>query len=155
MALAHNIIIRGLNSVYVQAPYVQPADQHAFLLYARNLFGMLAIHHDSEEETIFPAVERMAGEPGVMAANVAQHQAFHGGIDALLAYIGAVLGGGQPYDGRRLVRLIDAFGGALLEHLADEIQTLLDLRRFGAEKMQGLHKALADEGQANLVRSFV
>ena len=95
MALAHNIIIRGLNSVYVQAPYVKVADQQAFLLYARNLFRMLAIHHDSEEETIFPAVERMAGEPGVMAANVAQKQAFHGGIDALLAYIGAVLDGGE------------------------------------------------------------
>lgn len=152
MALAHNIIIRGLNSVYVQAPYVKAADQHVFLLYARNLFGMLAIHHDSEEETIFPAVEEMAGERGIMATNVAQHHAFHGGIEALLAYTKTVLDGEQPYNGRRIVELIDAFGAVLIEHLTDEIQTLLDLRRFGTEKMKGLHKALADEGQANLVR---
>lgn len=152
MALAHNIIIRGLNSVYVQAPYVKLEDQHAFLLYARNLFHMLAVHHDSEEDNFFPAVERMAGEPGIMATNVAQHESFHAGIEALMAYVKKALDGAEPYDGRRVVELIDAFGSTLVGHLTAEIQTLLDLKRYGAEKMKGLPKALFDDGQANFVR---
>lgn len=151
MALAHNVIIRGLNSVYVQAPYVKHEDQHAFLLYARNLFHMLAVHHDSEEDNFFPAVEQMAGEPGIMETNVAQHQSFHGGIEALMSYVKKVLDGGEPYNGRHMVELIDVFGTMLIEHLTAEIQTLLNLRCYGAEKMKGLPKALFDEGQANLV----
>lgn len=68
------------------------------------------------------------------------------------AYVKKVLDGGEPYDGRRVVKLIDAFGSTLVGHLTEEIQTLLDLKRYGAEKMKGLPKALFDDGQANFVR---
>lgn len=33
MAVVHNIVIRGLNSIYVQAPNVVPRDYQAFIGY--------------------------------------------------------------------------------------------------------------------------
>ena len=33
MAVVHNIVIRGLNSIYVQAPNVVPGDYQAFIGY--------------------------------------------------------------------------------------------------------------------------
>lgn len=33
MAIVHNIIIRGLNSIYLQAPHVQQKDFNDFLAY--------------------------------------------------------------------------------------------------------------------------
>ena len=39
MALAHNGIIRGLNSIYLQAPHVKPEDKPDFVGYALTWFG--------------------------------------------------------------------------------------------------------------------
>jgi hypothetical protein len=33
MALVHNVIIRALNSIYLQAPHVRPEDVKDFLAY--------------------------------------------------------------------------------------------------------------------------
>ena len=33
MAIVHNVIIRALNSIYIQAPHVQPKDVKDFLAY--------------------------------------------------------------------------------------------------------------------------
>lgn len=33
MAISHNVIIRALNSIYLQAPHVQPKDVKDFLAY--------------------------------------------------------------------------------------------------------------------------
>ncbi|KAH8646133.1 hypothetical protein BX600DRAFT_477184 [Xylariales sp. PMI_506] len=150
MAMAHNILIRGLNSIYVQAPHVKPADQADFLGYARNFVNVLTVHHDGEEESFFPWCARTTGEPDVMDVNVGQHKEFHGGLDLLQEYLTATAAGQEPYDGARIVALIDAFGPALTRHLAEEIQCILDLRRFGVEKMKGIAKALAEDGQANM-----
>jgi hypothetical protein len=34
MALGHNMIVRGLNSIYLQAPLVKPEDHEDFIQYA-------------------------------------------------------------------------------------------------------------------------
>lgn len=151
MTLAHNLLIRGLNSIHCQAPHVKPAEQLAFVGYAQNFVNVLKVHHACEEETFFSEVERMAGERGIMEKNVEEHHAFHGGLDALDGYLAGVARGAEVYDGRRIVDMIDDFGPALSEHLREEIQTLLELKRFGPERMKGLADALIAEGKANLV----
>ncbi|KAI4595288.1 hypothetical protein KJ359_006962 [Pestalotiopsis sp. 9143b] len=150
MTLAHNLLIRGLNSIHCQAPHVKPAEQLAFVGYAQNFVNVLKVHHACEEETFFAEVERMAGEPGIMEKNVEEHHAFHGGLDALDGYLAGVARGAEAYDGGRIVDIIDDFGPALSEHLREEIQTLLELKRFGPERMKGLADALIAEGKANL-----
>lgn len=151
MTLAHNLLIRGLNSIHCQAPHVKPTEQLAFVGYAQNFVNVLKVHHACEEETFFAEVERMAGESGIMEKNVEEHHAFHGGLDTLDGYLAGVARGAEAYNGGRIVEIIDDFGPALSEHLREEIQTLLELKRFGPERMKGLADALIAEGKANLV----
>ncbi|KAH6651687.1 hypothetical protein BKA67DRAFT_660478 [Truncatella angustata] len=150
MALAHNVLIRGLNSIYHQAQYVRAEDQRDFVGYAKNFVTVLTVHHDCEEESFFLAVEKMTGEVGVMERNAEQHQVFHGGLDSLQNYLTLVANGAEVYDGDIIVRIIDGFGTPLSEHLSEEVQSLVELKRFGPERMKGLANALKAEGQANL-----
>lgn len=151
MALAHNILVRGLNSIYRQAPYVKVEERKDFLGYAKNFVNVLTVHHDGEEESFFVEVEKMAGEPGIMKKNVEQHLEFHGGLDDLQAYLSKALDGSEEYDGNRIVKIIDGFGPPLTQHLIEEVQGLVELKRFGPERMARLAEALTAEGQANLV----
>lgn len=151
MALVHNMAIRGLNSIYLQAPHIQAADFKPFAHYIVGWYNLLHVHHSEEEAEFFPDVEKMTGEKGIMDANVEQHHAFHDGMEALNAYALAVISGTKQYDGVKVVSLIDAFGPTLVEHLSDEIPTLVGLRRFGTEKMKELPKLFEHEAQKNMV----
>ncbi len=72
----HNDMIQGLNSIYLQAPHVQTKDQRSFCSYIIRWHQLLHVHHSAEEAEFFPDVEAMAGERGIMEANVDQHHAF-------------------------------------------------------------------------------
>lgn len=87
-------------------------------------------HHDNEESLVFQQIEEMAGEPGLMTANVDQHAAFHGGLETLHTYLEAVKAGEDKYDGKRLRSIIDSFMPVLREHLFDEIKTMLALEKY-------------------------
>lgn len=149
MACVHNMIIRGLNSMYLQAPHLKTGEASSFVRYALEWYRLLDVHHSSEEAGFFAAVEEMAGEEGIMAGNVAQHAAFRDGVEEFKAYLDKCVAGGE-FDGQRVVKILDSFGHVLVEHLTDEIQTLLDLRRFGAERMTQLEQLFGEEGEKNM-----
>ena len=155
MALVHNVIIRGLNSIYLQArgvapfkiksvtPDNQPAVQlrDDFVEYCTIWAEFLHAHHHGEEEFLFPEVERIIGVPGIMEPNVNQHEAFKPGLDEFDAYLKRVSGKSyKPAErvgedkflyGEELCRIIDSFGEILVQHLQEEIPTLLALEKFG------------------------
>ncbi|OAA59903.1 hemerythrin HHE cation binding domain-containing protein [Niveomyces insectorum RCEF 264] len=141
MACIHNCLLRGLNSIYLQAPYVAPAEHRAFANYAFNWAELVRIHHGGEEAHIFPVIEKIVGEPGAMQGNVDQHAAFHDGLEQYTAYTADCAAGRTPFDGAHLVELIDSFAPALVQHLRDEVPTLDSLRRFdgkpGVDKLKG------------------
>jgi hypothetical protein len=74
MALSHNVIIRGLNSIYRQAPHLEVDDVSDFIAYAKCWFEVLDAHHTSEETSLFPQIEAMTGEIGIMESNIEQHR---------------------------------------------------------------------------------
>lgn len=151
MACVHNMVARGLNAIYLQAPHIQAKDAKAFCTFITHWYNLLHLHHAGEEEDFFPTIEKMAGEKGIMEHNVDQHHAFLGGFEALGSYAKACAAGDQKYDGRKVVEMIDGFGSELSQHLADEIPTIEGLRRFGEEKMAGLTAVLDREGERNQV----
>ena len=53
MALSHNVFIRGLNSIYLQAPHVQPSDVPDFIEYSKCWVEVLNNHHEMEETGVF------------------------------------------------------------------------------------------------------
>ena len=64
MAHIHNAILRGYNSIYLQAPHIKDIDKPAFIGYALTWFRFVKSHHDDEEDGLFPKVEEVLGESG-------------------------------------------------------------------------------------------
>ena len=132
MAQVHNSFIRSLNSLYHLAPKVPHSDLPNFIAYAHSVVQMIHFHHDEEEVYIFPEIERVTGEKGIMEGNVRGHEKFHKGLGDFETYLAELMEGGREreFSTRRFRDLFDAFALPLQEHLADEIQTLLDLRKY-------------------------
>jgi hypothetical protein len=75
MAVLHNGLIRGLNTLYLQAPHVQPQDYADFIAYCLLWSETVNSHHHGEETNLFPAIEEAAGPEGkwLMGENLKQH----------------------------------------------------------------------------------
>jgi hemerythrin-like domain-containing protein len=151
MAVVHNMIIRSLNSIYLQAPHIKPEDALAFANYSLQWWRFLVAHHDGEEKLFFPGVEATTGTKGLMDRNIAQHKAFHDGLDEFGEYVREVIAGGRTYDGKKMVTILDSFSEALVTHLNDEIPTLLALSRFPEENVLGLEKIAQNEAAEVMV----
>jgi len=124
MAQLHNMLIRSLNAIYRQAPYVkQPQDIKDFIQFVALWHEMLVHHHETEEKVFFPELEKLAGVS--MEENVEQHAAFEQGLAALDAWAKSTTP--ETYSAPKLLALIDALGPVLTVHLADEIPSLLAL----------------------------
>lgn len=156
MVLVHNVIIRGLNSIYKQAPHVKSEDYADFIAYATcwyeftdskllplsifhlkprvvNFLKFAAYidHHNNEDESIFPTIEAQTGEKGVMDEDLEQHRAFIVGFRALKSYLDSVAETPARFSGAELVSLLDDFAPQLHHHLTDEIPRMVALSRFG------------------------
>lgn len=149
--MVHNIIIRGLNSIYLQAPTISNADEKAFLQYISVWQRFLHLHHSHEEDHLFDAIEQIVGEKNLMDDNVHQHHVFEAGVTEFKAFVDECLAGKRQYDAVEVIRIIDGFGSALVQHLQDEIPTLIALRRFGEEKGLQIEKLFAATSEQQMV----
>lgn len=128
MALVHNCLIRALNCIYLQAPNVKsPVDIADLLTFMQAWSLFLHMHHETEEAVCFPEIEKSIGIPGFMEKNVEQHEAFGPGVGEYDVYVKACQEGRETFDGERVRKIIDGFGGILTQHLTEEIDTLLSL----------------------------
>lgn len=65
MALLHNSLIRGYNSIRLQAPHVRDEDKLDFVDYTRTWLRFITSHHDDEEEVLFPEMRSMLSDARV------------------------------------------------------------------------------------------
>ncbi|KAF8917107.1 hypothetical protein CPB85DRAFT_1287727 [Mucidula mucida] len=72
MAITHNCYLRALNSVWINAPKVHPADELSFVGYCLVLTQAVHEHHDMEEEAVFPVLQEKLD----MKSNIDEHAAF-------------------------------------------------------------------------------
>ena len=136
MAHAHNVLIRGLNSVYQQASNVtNESDVRDFLSFTNAWIQTVEHHHDTEEATMFPKLAAFTQNPDIMAGNLGQHEAFQGGLHELLDYIGRT--DARAYSATTFKGIVDGFAPALIKHLHEEITTFLALEKYDS---QGLLK---------------
>ncbi|KAI1360613.1 hemerythrin HHE cation binding domain-containing protein [Xylaria arbuscula] len=136
MALAHNLMIRALNAMYLQAPHVQSQQEKPFLQFAELWYRVVEHHHRTEEEIFFPMLEEMTGEKGVMQENSKQHDAFQAGLGTFISYVRQCISQEKGYSGEELVHILDGFAPVLCQHFLDEIPTLLALEKYG-DKVKG------------------
>ena len=129
MCLAHNMQIRSLNAIYLQATFVSsPEDIADFLVYCQCWYETLEHHHRVEEDFFFPELERRLGKPGLMSQNVEQHRAFHEKLDVWGKKCYGMKTG--EYNGVEWRRMVDDFATPLLKHLHDEVLTLEALVKY-------------------------
>ncbi|KAH6663877.1 hypothetical protein B0J14DRAFT_661819 [Halenospora varia] len=131
MVLGHNVLIRGLNSIVLQAPHIPPSQTTNFVMYALTWSELLTHHHTMEEERLFPAIEQITGEEGIMGSEVEEHHAFLPGLEAYIAYLTSCKEGKGEFDGKKLNKIISTFAPTLHTHMSTEISTLVSLQRFG------------------------
>ncbi|KAL2814130.1 hypothetical protein BJX63DRAFT_431533 [Aspergillus granulosus] len=152
MTLAHNLTIRHLNAIYLQATGIATAtDISDFLFFCKTWIDELRTHHAGEESILFPMLDEFTGIQGVMAESEEQHQAFMGGIGELEGYIQRISASTLvgEYSGNELRRIIRGFVGPLMQHLKDEPVQLLEIgERSGGDGI----KRVWDMFEARLIR---
>ncbi|KAI1083567.1 hemerythrin HHE cation binding domain-containing protein [Whalleya microplaca] len=132
MIIIHNIAIRSMNAIYLQCVNIasSPEDIPDFMAYCGEWHHLIHDHHLTEETDVFPGIEQLAGEQGLMDRNVEQHHAFLPGLEQFNAYVKDVRDGRVRYEGQKFRGMIDAFMPAMYEHLCEEIPTLLSLKKY-------------------------
>lgn len=73
MALIHNAILRGFNSIYLQAPHVKEADYGDFIGYSLTWYNFVKKHHDDEEVALFPKIDEILGKKGLLDTIKEEH----------------------------------------------------------------------------------
>jgi hemerythrin-like domain-containing protein len=152
MANVHNTLLRGLNSIYLQAPHItSPTDIADLLFFTKAWADTVYHHHAVEESVLFPRIHNIAKEAGevdgLMDPNVNQHHAFEGKMLETVKWVEEVQRTEREFDSKALVALIDSFAPVLTQHLHDEIHTLVGLEKCDGGKVK---KAMADTAAEGL-----
>lgn len=132
MALAHNMFIRGLNTIVLQAKgVIQKQDILDFLTFCLCWIETIHHHHHLEENKLFPDIERVTGQKGIMDGDIQGHAAFHGGLRNFKEYIeGMLKKDGEGYDGGKVKELVESFAEPIMKHFREEVPSLLALKKW-------------------------
>jgi hypothetical protein len=115
MAQIHNAMIRGVNSMLIQAPFIStPTDIKDFTDYCLALCVLIHEHHNTEEVLTFPLIEDATGIPGIMDKNVLQHETFLPKLHDFKNYLTQIKLGVWKYDAKKLVAQLSAFSGLMV-----------------------------------------
>ncbi|KAH9867092.1 hypothetical protein IAQ61_007684, partial [Plenodomus lingam] len=123
MAHIHNAILRGYNSIYLQAPHVQEADNSAFVGYALTWYRFVKSHHDDEEAELFPKVEEVLGSKDIWQETYQEHESFLGGLVEFENYL-SNLETPHAFDGNHLINIMKSFQDPFCHHFQHEITTI-------------------------------
>ncbi|KAF1833411.1 hypothetical protein BDW02DRAFT_570081 [Decorospora gaudefroyi] len=124
MAHIHNAILRGYNSIYLQAPHVKDAEKAAFVGYAMTWFRFVKSHHDDEELELFPKVEQVLGSKEIWKETHKEHESFLGGLVDFEAYLANLSSSPQAFNGKQLQNIMSAFQEPFCHHFHHEIITI-------------------------------
>src|SRR5438552_1675048 len=73
MALLHNSILRGYNSIFHQAPLVADHDKADFVGYSLAWHKFVKSHHDDEEANLFTKIEELLKDKTVFEETHKEH----------------------------------------------------------------------------------
>lgn len=140
MTRAHNALLRGLNSILLQAPNVPSAGSEGYrsqdvkdlLSFVRCWIKMVNHHHAVEEEYIFPAMAEFSADPNLLETPQHEHGLFQDGLKRLLAYTEATRPEEYRWEGG-MKDLMDAFSKHLTNHLYAEIDLFMGFHTLDSE----------------------
>ncbi|THW20385.1 hypothetical protein D6C85_10078 [Aureobasidium pullulans] len=123
MALLHNAILRGFNTIYLQAPHVKPEEYSDFVGYSLAWYRFVKSHHDDEEAELFPKVDQVLKEKGIWDETHQEHESFLVGLGDFHSYL-STLPTASTFDGTKLVTIMDTFRKPFAHHFHHEISTI-------------------------------
>ncbi|KAI0427909.1 hypothetical protein F5Y09DRAFT_314657 [Xylaria sp. FL1042] len=126
MALLHNSIFRGYNSIYQQAPNVKDVDKADFIGYSLTWYKFVKSHHDDEEVSLFTKVEDVLDDKTIWAETHKEHEAFLPGLAEFEKYLSS-LRSPKDFSGTELQRIMSSFQEPFETHFHSEISTIADL----------------------------
>lgn len=134
MIIIHNVLIRGVNAIYLQCINVgergTDKDKIDFANFAARWAELAHEHHSAEEDSFFPGINKLTMTPGLMDGNLAEHEAFEPGLKEFAEYVLNVSEGIVHYDGHKVKSLLDSFMPILNSHLENEIPSLVRLSEW-------------------------
>ncbi|PHH87459.1 hypothetical protein CDD83_8851 [Cordyceps sp. RAO-2017] len=136
MALLHNSLIRGYNSVCLQAPHVRGADKADFLGYIRTWLRFVRSHHDDEEDVLFPELRAMLGDDAVWGEVPEEHETLVVRLDELGSYLGS-LSNASALAPDALLRLMDGLREPLEHHLHHEVAVMAGMATHANAPVRG------------------
>ncbi|KAF3760426.1 hypothetical protein M406DRAFT_269067 [Cryphonectria parasitica EP155] len=148
MALSHNSFIRGFNTIYQQAPRLKPSDKTDFAGYCIAWADLVLTHHHYEETDFFPNVDKAAGQTGLMAGAVHEHEAFSTGLTRFKTYL---VDKGADFDSDELISILDSFKDPLYDHLKSEPGQIVALSKYNTKEHPIDILAIADAAGKKVV----
>jgi len=156
MAHSHNCLLRSLNALVLQTPCIpdstlpgyNPVDVSDLLFYASAWAKMVDHHHHTEETCMFPLIEELANEPGLLSHARDQHAGFHDGLERLREYADEMRKEPERYRTEALMGIVKGFEGSLVEHLREEIGEILALERLDSAGLMKCWKQAEEVAKA-------
>jgi len=133
MNMFHNHFRQTWNTLHTAASNnARPSGMsiRQFLALGEQFCSQLDLHHNIEEQHIFPVLAKKMPAFRKELELLTQHKQIHAGLDKLEAYIKECRSGERELVMRELKEILDGFGTVLWQHLDDEVEQL------GAENMR-------------------
>ena len=129
---------------------LHPVSKPSFETY--QLLSFESHHHHLEETRLFPDIEKITGEAGIMERNIEQHHLFLPGLETFGQYAEDCLTKKKTFDAQHFIGIMDAFGPIVSTHLKEEIDTLRGLGKYNVQEIKKAYMALAaDAAKASKV----
>ncbi|KJZ76998.1 hypothetical protein HIM_03319 [Hirsutella minnesotensis 3608] len=126
MALLHNSLIRGYNSICLQAPHVRDDDKADFLGYTKTWLRFIKSHHDDEEEVLFPELRSMLADQTVWQDVPGEHDALVHELDKLDGYLNS-LSNATALTPQALLDIMEGMRSPIEYHLHHEVSVMADM----------------------------
>ncbi|KAG9013504.1 hypothetical protein FRB90_005997 [Tulasnella sp. 427] len=125
MAILHNIILRGFNSMIYYSGEIRPGTKKyaSFFGYCGEVMNMVHHHHSIEETLFFPFLESKLGE-GTMDGNLEGHEHFRAPLAAFEELLANLRSGQETWNVDVFRKAIYDLVEVLRDHLQSEIETL-------------------------------
>lgn len=138
-------MIRGFNSIYLQAPYIDEKLSYDFIGYSLSWAKFVASHHHDEEDNLFGKVSELLDDKDIWTETKKEHDAFIDGILQFQTYLGSLSSSSstEQFSTEKLIYIMDSFRASLAEHLHSEVGTIAALADHPKAPAEGSEKAAA------------
>lgn len=142
MALVHNALIRGFNSIYVQASHIRDEVKPDFVGYSLAWAKFMKSHHHDEEDSLFLKVADLLQDKDIWTETHREHESFLDGVLAFESYLTG-LADRKALSAEKLVDIMDSFREPLGHHLHSEVATIANLSTHPRAPPEGTPEAAA------------